>query len=43
MDTKIFEVLQVGKAKVGEWLAKTLKPGAVIGFDPRLHRAGQHR
>ena len=37
VDTKIFEVLQVGKAKLGEWLAKTLKPGAVIGFDPKLH------
>jgi Xaa-Pro aminopeptidase len=37
VDTKIFEVLQVGKAKLGEWLANALKPGAVIGFDPKLH------
>jgi Xaa-Pro aminopeptidase len=37
VDTGIFEVLQVGQAKVGEWLAKALKPGAVVGFDPRLH------
>ena len=37
VDPGVFEVLQVGKAKVGEWLGKTLKPGAVIGFDPRLH------
>ncbi len=37
VDTKIFEVLQVGKAKLAEWLAKALKPGAVVGFDPKLH------
>jgi Xaa-Pro aminopeptidase len=40
VDTKIFEVLQVGKVKVGEWLAKTLKASATIGFDPRLHAPG---
>jgi Xaa-Pro aminopeptidase len=37
VDTKVFEVLQIGKAKPGEWLGKTLKAGATIGFDPRLH------
>jgi Xaa-Pro aminopeptidase len=37
VDTKIFEVLQIGKAKPGEWLGKTLKAGATIGFDPKLH------
>jgi Xaa-Pro aminopeptidase len=37
VDTTIFQVLQVGKVKLGDWLAKTLKPGAVIGFDPKLH------
>jgi Xaa-Pro aminopeptidase len=37
VDTRIFEVLQVGKAKLGEWLAERLKPGAVVGFDPKLH------
>jgi Xaa-Pro aminopeptidase len=37
VDTRIFEVLQAGKAKLGEWLAGALKPGAVIGFDPKLH------
>ena len=37
VDTKIFEVLRLGKAKIGEWLARTLKPGALVGFDPRLH------
>jgi Xaa-Pro aminopeptidase len=40
VDTKVFEVLQVGKAKLGEWLANALKPGATIGFDPRLHPPG---
>ena len=40
VDTRIFEVLQIGKAKPSEWLAKTLKPGAVIGFDPKLHAPG---
>ena len=37
VDTKVFEVLQIGKAKLGEWLGKTLKAGATIGFDPKLH------
>jgi Xaa-Pro aminopeptidase len=37
VDTTIFEVLQIGRAKLGEWLANALKPGAVIGFDPKLH------
>jgi Xaa-Pro aminopeptidase len=40
VDTKVFEVLQVGKAKPSEWLAKTLKAGATIGYDPRLHARG---
>ncbi|MBO0766845.1 MAG: aminopeptidase P family N-terminal domain-containing protein, partial [Hyphomicrobiaceae bacterium] len=37
VDTKVFEVLQAGNGRLGDWLAKTLRPGAVIGFDPRLH------
>jgi Xaa-Pro aminopeptidase len=37
VDARIFEVLQLGKAKVGEWLASTLKPGATVGYDPKLH------
>jgi Xaa-Pro aminopeptidase len=40
VDTTIFEVLQLGKAKIGGWLAGRLKPGAVVGFDPRLHPPG---
>jgi Xaa-Pro aminopeptidase len=37
VDTSIFEVLPIGS----EWLAKALKPGAVIGFDPKLHAPGE--
>jgi Xaa-Pro aminopeptidase len=39
VDTETFEVLQTGagKPKPSEWLVKALKPGAVVGFDPRLH------
>jgi Xaa-Pro aminopeptidase len=40
VDTGIFEVLQVPAAKVSDWLGKTLKPGAVVGFDPWLHAPG---
>jgi Xaa-Pro aminopeptidase len=40
VDTAIFEVLQLGKAKVGEWLAKTLKADAIVGYDPKLHAPG---
>jgi Xaa-Pro aminopeptidase len=40
VDTKVFEVLQLGKVKAGEWLAKALRPGAIIGFDPKLHPPG---
>jgi Xaa-Pro aminopeptidase len=37
VDKSLFEVLQVPMAKPAEWIAKTLKPGAVVGFDPWLH------
>jgi Xaa-Pro aminopeptidase len=37
VDTRTFEVLQLGKAKLGDWLVEALKPGAVVGFDPTLH------
>ena len=37
VDTSIFEVLQVPAAKLSDWLGKTLKAGAVVGFDPWLH------
>jgi len=37
VDTGIFEILQVGKAKPGEWLGKQLKAGAAVGFVAKLH------
>ena len=40
VDTRIFEVLQIPAAKASDWLGKHLKPGAVLGFDPKLHTPG---
>jgi Xaa-Pro aminopeptidase len=40
VDTKMFEVVQLGKVKASDWLAGKLKPGATVGFDPRLHAPG---
>ncbi len=37
VDTKTFEILQVPQARPSDWLSQKLKPGAVAGFDPRLH------
>ena len=37
VDTALFEILQIPAAKLSEWIGKTLKPGAVVGFDPWLH------
>jgi Xaa-Pro aminopeptidase len=39
VDTRTFEVLQIPQAKLDEWLAKNLKSGGVVGFDPKLHTA----
>jgi Xaa-Pro aminopeptidase len=39
VDTRIFEVLQIPEAKLDQWLGKHVKPGATVGFDPRLHSA----
>jgi Xaa-Pro aminopeptidase len=39
VDTHTFEVLQIPQAKLDEWLAKHLKSGGVVGFDPKLHTA----
>jgi len=39
VDTKIFEVLQIPAAKLSDWIGKQLKPGSVLGFDPKLHAA----
>jgi Xaa-Pro aminopeptidase len=37
VDAGSFEVQQIPQAKPSEWIAKHLKPGAVLGYDPRLH------
>ena len=39
VDTRIFEVLQIPDAKLGDWLGKHLEAGSVVGFDPWLHTA----
>ena len=39
VDTRTFDVLQVPQAKLDEWLARHLKAGDVVGFDPKLHTA----
>ena len=39
VDTRTFDVLQIPQAKLDEWLAKHLKAGGVVGFDPKLHTA----
>ena len=41
VDTRIFEVLQVPEAKLSDWLAKNLRTGASVGFDPWLHTPAQ--
>ncbi len=41
VDTKAFEILQVPQARLSEWLNQKLKPGSVIGFDPRLHTVSE--
>ncbi|WP_108681068.1 aminopeptidase P family protein [Methyloceanibacter sp. wino2] len=37
VDTDIFEVLQIPKAKPSEWLKETLARGNRLGYDPKLH------
>jgi Xaa-Pro aminopeptidase len=37
VDARTFEVLQSPAAKPSDWIGKQLKPGAVVGFDPKLH------
>ena len=37
VDTDIFDVLQIPKAKPSEWLKGTLVRGNAVGYDPRLH------
>jgi Xaa-Pro aminopeptidase len=37
VDTRQFQVLQVPQAKPSEWLLRTLKAKASVGYDPWLH------
>jgi Xaa-Pro aminopeptidase len=37
VDTRTFEVLQAPDAKTSDWLAKHLKAGMAVGYDPWLH------
>lgn len=39
VDTRTFEILEVPRASVTDWLVKHVKSGAAVGFDPRLHTA----
>jgi Xaa-Pro aminopeptidase len=41
VDAGLFELPALGRAKIGEWLAEKLGKGAVVGFDPWLHTAGE--
>jgi len=40
VDISLFEVLQGPDAKPSQWLAKHLKAGTSVGFDPWLHTGG---
>ncbi|RUO98318.1 aminopeptidase P family protein [Hyphomicrobium sp.] len=40
-DTKVFEVSLMPRAKLGEWLAKSVGKGGIVGFDPWNHTAGE--
>lgn len=35
------EILQIPAAKPTDWLQQKLKPGAVVGFDPKLHTVAE--
>jgi len=37
VDAGLFEILDLVDGGVSAWLAREVKPGAVIGYDPRLH------
>ncbi|MGD9806049.1 MAG: aminopeptidase P family protein [Hyphomicrobiaceae bacterium] len=37
VDPKLFDVLQIPETSPGDWLARKLAEGAVVGFDPWLH------
>ncbi|MHA1517162.1 MAG: aminopeptidase P family N-terminal domain-containing protein, partial [Alphaproteobacteria bacterium] len=37
VDTSLFEVLQIPKAKPSSWIKETLVRGNAVGYDPALH------
>jgi len=41
LDTKVFEIAPIAKIRVEDWIPEHLKPGAKVGFDPRLFTIGQ--
>ncbi len=41
VDVRELEVLQAPQARITEWLKAKLSPGAVVGFDPRLHTVSE--
>ena len=42
-DARLFEFPGIARAKLAEWLTGHLSQGAVVGFDPWLHTAGEIR
>ncbi len=42
-DARLFEFPGIARAKLAEWLTAHLGKGAVVGFDPWLHTAGEIR
>ncbi|WP_395666509.1 aminopeptidase P family protein [Methylocella sp.] len=41
VDVDSFEPVDSGETSPSDWLARTLKPGARVGYDPWLHTQGQ--
>ena len=41
VDGALFERTQNTEIKFAEWIARTAKPGQVIGYDPKLHTPSQ--
>ena len=39
--SKELEILQVPEARLSDWLRQKLRPGAAVGFDPRLHTVSE--
>lgn len=41
VDPALFEICDMADVTVGDWLAKHVREGQVIGFDPKLHTKKQ--